>query len=234
MAAVKILALDTATDACSVALLTGDTIVARYDEPQRGHAELILPMVDAVLAEAGIELRALDCLAVGRGPGTFTGVRIAVSVAQGLAFGVERPIVPVSDLAALAQRAAQTHGAKRVLACLDARLGEVYWAAFDTSEDGLVMAMAEERVGPPGSVTVPAGQDWFGVGSGWAAYDLAAQLAPKGVVMAGSDGTLLPRAQEIALLGARDFRAGRAVPPEQALPVYVRDSVAVTSRKSQT
>jgi tRNA threonylcarbamoyladenosine biosynthesis protein TsaB len=235
MAAVKILALDTATEACSVALLAGDTIVARYEEPQRGHAELILPMVDAVLAEAGIELRALDCFAVGRGPGAFTGVRIAVSVAQGLAFGVERPIVPVSDLAALAQRAVQTHGAKRVLACLDARLGEVYWAAFETDGQGLVAAITDERVGPSGSVAVPAGQDWFGVGTGWSAHSgLATKLSQMGVAMAGIDSTLLPRAQEIARLAARDFRKGLAVPAEQALPVYVRDSVAVPSRKSQT
>jgi tRNA threonylcarbamoyladenosine biosynthesis protein TsaB len=235
MAAVKILALDTATDACSVALLAGDTVVARYEEPQRGHAELILPMVDAVLAEAGIELRALDCFAVGRGPGAFTGVRIAVSVAQGLAFGVERPIVPISDLAALAQRAVQTHGAQRVVACLDARLGEVYWAAFETGADGLVGAITDERVGPPGSLALAAGLDWFGVGTGWAAHpELAAKLSQMGVAMAGIDGTLLPRAEEIAHLAVRDFRKGLAVPPEQALPVYVRDSVAVTSRKSQT
>ncbi|HJS21080.1 MAG TPA: tRNA (adenosine(37)-N6)-threonylcarbamoyltransferase complex dimerization subunit type 1 TsaB [Steroidobacteraceae bacterium] len=231
----KILALDTATEACSVALLLGDTILARYEEPKRGHAELILPMVDAVLAEGGIELRALDCLAVGRGPGAFTGVRIAVSVAQGLAFGVERPIVPVSDLAALAQRAVHTHGAQRVLACLDARLGEVYWAAFEKRPEGLVVAITEERVGAPASVTVPAGNDWFAVGTGWAAYpDLTAQLSRIGAAPIGIDGKLLPRAHEIAQLAARDFKAGLAVPPEQALPIYVRDSVAVTSRKSQT
>jgi tRNA threonylcarbamoyladenosine biosynthesis protein TsaB len=231
----KILALDTATEACSVALLAGDTLVARYEEPKRGHAELILPMVDAVLAEAGMELRALDCLAVGRGPGAFTGVRIAVSVAQGLAFGIERLVVPVSDLAALAQRAVQVHGAKRVLACLDARLGEVYWAAFEKGPDGLVVPITEERVGPPGSVVVPAGGDWFGVGSGWTAHaGLITQLSRTGAAPTGIDGALLPRAHEIAQLAARDFKAGRAVPPEQALPVYVRDSVAVTSRKSQT
>ena len=232
----KILALDTATEACSVALLLGDTILARYEEPKRGHAELILPMVDAVLAEAGIELRALDCLAVGRGPGAFTGVRIAVSVAQGLAFGVERPIVPVSDLAALAQRAAHAHAAQRILACLDARLGEVYWAAFEVGPDGLVVAATEERVGTPASVTVPGGGQWFGVGNGWAAHPgLVAQLSQTGTgAPTRVDATLLPRAQEVAQLAARDFRAGLAVPPEQALPVYVRDSVAVTSRKSQT
>ena len=231
----KLLALDTATEACSVALLLGETLLARYEEPKRGHAELILPMVDAVLAEAGIALSALDCFAVGRGPGAFTGVRIAVSVAQGLAFGVDRPIVPVSDLAALAQHAVQTHRAQRVLACIDARLGEVYWGVFETAADGLVVALTEERVGSASSVDVSAGGSWFGAGSGWAAYEgLGEQLRARGATVTGSDGALLPRAHEIAQLGARDFRAGRAVPAEEAMPVYLRDSVAVTSRKSQT
>ena len=231
----KILALDTATEACSVALLLGETLLARYEEPKRGHAELILPMVDALLAEAGIGLRALDCLAVGRGPGAFTGVRIAVSVAQGLAFGVDRPIVPISDLAALAQRAVQTHRAKRVLACLDARLGEVYWGAFEVGADGLVAGITDELVGPPQTVAVPSGEAWFGVGTGWTAHPgLGTHLAQKGARLDGTDGTLLPRAHEIAQLAVRDFQAGRAVAPEHALPVYVRDSVAVTSRKSQT
>jgi tRNA threonylcarbamoyladenosine biosynthesis protein TsaB len=231
----KILALDTATEACSVALLLGDTLLARYEEPKRGHAELILPMVDEVLAEAGIALGALDGLAVGRGPGAFTGVRIAVSVAQGLAFGVDRPIVPVSDLAALAQRGVDTHRAKRVLACLDARLGEVYWASYAVDPGGLVAALTGEQVGPPASVTVPVGEAWFGVGTGWAAHgDLPARLTQGGVNLAGTDAHLLPRAHEIARLAVRDFQAGRAVAPELALPVYVRDSVTMSSRKSQT
>lgn len=231
----KLLALDTATEACSVALLLGDTLLARYEEPKRGHAELILPMVDELLAEAGIGLGALDCLAVGRGPGTFTGVRIGVSVAQGLAFGADRPIVPVSDLAALAQRGVQTHRATRVLACLDARLGELYWAAFETGADGLVTALTDERVGTLATVTAPMEGEWFGVGTGWTAQPgLTAHLRQGGVNLTGTDGTLRPRAHEIARLAARDFRAGRAVAPEQALPVYVRDSVTVISRKSQS
>lgn len=231
----NILALDTATEACSAALLLGDTLLARYEEPRRGHAELILPMADALLAEAGVGLRDLDCLAVGRGPGAFTGVRIAVSVAQGLAFGADLLIVPISDLAALAQRAADVHRASSILACTDARIGQVYWAGFQVQPDGLVSAITGERVDSPPSVVAPPGGPWFGAGTGWAAHpDLERQLQTSGVKLAGIDGSLLPRAHEIARLAARDFRAGRAVRPEQALPVYVRDSVAVTSRKSQT
>jgi len=231
----KILALDTATEACSAALLLGDTLLARYEEPRRGHAELILPMVDALLAEADIELRELDCVAVGRGPGAFTGVRIAVSVAQGLAFGADRLIVPISDLEALAQRAADLHRATHILACIDARIGQVYWGGFKVQPDGLVAAITGERVDTPAAIAWPSGGPWFGAGTGWAAYsELGQRLQESSILLAGVDGSLLPRAHEIARLAARDFRAGRAVPPEQALPVYVRDSVAVTSRKSQT
>ena len=121
----RLLAIDTATQACSVALLDGETLITRYEEPGRGHAELILPMVDEVLKEGSLQLKALDCIAVGRGPGAFTGVRIAISVAQGLAFGAGLKIVPVSDLAALAQRVARTPDARTVVVCMDARRGEV-------------------------------------------------------------------------------------------------------------
>lgn len=228
----KLLALDTATEACSAALLVGDTLLARYEEPKRGHAELILPMVDALLTEAGLSLRELDCLAVGRGPGAFTGVRIAVSVAQGLAFGAQLPIVPISDLAALAQLAVDRYGARHVLACIDARIGEVYWGAFEVQPDGLVGGVTDEQVSAPAAVSVSRGPPWFGAGSGWAAYpQIATGLAQAGVTLLGGDGTLLPRAQEIARLAAREFKAGQAVSPEQALPVYLRDQVAVSSRK---
>ena len=228
----RILALDTATEACSAALLLDDTLVARYEEPKRGHAELILPMVDALLTEARISLHELDCLAVGRGPGAFTGVRIAVSVAQGLAFGAGRLIVPVSDLAALAQLAADRHGARHLLSCIDARIGEVYWGAFEVQPDGLVRGVSAEQVSAPAAVSVSPGLQWFGAGSGWAAYpQIATELERAGATLLGGDGTLLPRAQEIARLAVRDFAAGLAVSPELALPVYLRDQVAVSSRK---
>jgi tRNA threonylcarbamoyladenosine biosynthesis protein TsaB len=231
----RILALDTATEACSAALLLGDTLIGRYEEPRHGHAELILPMVDTLLKEAGITLRELDCIAVGRGPGAFTGVRIAVSVAQGLAFGAERLVVPVSDLAALAQRAAVDHRVRHILACMDARIGEVYWAQFELAPDELVEALTPEQVGAPGTVAAPSTTSWFGAGTGWSAHpDIAERLRATGVELRGIDPALLPRAHEIARLAVRDFALGRAVPPEQALPVYLRDRVATISRKSQT
>jgi len=218
---VKILAIDTATEACSAAVLSGETIAMRYDEPRRGHSEQILPMVDAVLAEAGLALRDLDVIAVGRGPGAFTGVRIAVSVAQGLAFGAGKLVVPVSDLAALAQRAVVEHNAHNVIACIDARMDEVYWGRFAVDAQQLVVADSDERVGPPAEIVVPTPGDWWGAGTGWGLHSLRGKLP--------ADRTapqLLPRAREIALLARRDFHAGKGVPPEQALPVYLRDKVA--------
>ncbi len=121
----RILALDTATEACSAALLLHGEVLERYEVLGRGHAERLLPMVQEVLAEGGVALAALDAVAFGRGPGAFTGLRIAAGVTQGLAFGAGLPVVPVSDLAALAARAAVHHGRRHVLACLDARMGQV-------------------------------------------------------------------------------------------------------------
>lgn len=225
----KLLALDTATEACSVALLIDGASLTRYSEPKRGHSELILPMVDEVLTEAGVKLIDLDAIAVGRGPGAFTGIRIAIGVAQGLAFGADVPVVLISDLAALAQRSADTHGARAVLACIDARMNEVYWGAFAKGPDGLVSPLIEESVSPPGAVAMPGPVDWIGAGSGWGAYPAMAGVQPAdGRVI---DATTLPRAAEIARLAERDFRHGKAVPAEQAQPVYLRDRVAWASGK---
>jgi tRNA threonylcarbamoyladenosine biosynthesis protein TsaB len=222
----RLLAIDTATQACSVALLHGERLITRYEEPGRGHAELILPMIDAVLKEGALQLKALDCIAVGRGPGAFTGVRIAISVAQGLAFGAGLKIVPVSDLAAVAQRVAHAPDARRVLVCMDARMGEVYWGVFDLAADGLVEVSGKEQLSPPGDVQLSGSAPWIAAGTGWAAYPEMTQRPTQqaGEPLAVHD-TLLPRAHEIAALARRQWRAGGAVSPEDALPVYLRDRV---------
>jgi len=226
----KILAIDTATEACSAALLIDDRLITREREFERGHAEHILPMVDEVLAEGGLRLAAADALAFGRGPGGFTGVRLAASVAQGLAFAAGLRVVPVSDLAAVAQQAFDRDSeAKRVLVCNDARMREVYWACFERGEDGLAVLVGQEHVGPPASVTLPA--HWTGavagtraVGRGFRAYPQLRQAFES--LVQGFDDTLLPRAAEIARLAVRDVRAGRLCAPEDAIPVYLRDDVA--------
>jgi tRNA threonylcarbamoyladenosine biosynthesis protein TsaB len=224
----NLLALDTSADACSVALLWDGTVVERLETAPRRHGELILGMVEDLLAQAGIGLASLDAIAFGRGPGSFTGVRIAVSVAQGIAFGAGLPTVPVSTLAALAQGELRRHGRIRVLAALDARMGEVYWGPYERGPDGLMAPCpgpeCEERVSPPGEVPVPPGEGWWGAGSGWAAYGeaLASRL---GTGLMGTSPEAICQAQDIARVGAALARAGRLVPPELAQPVYLRNRV---------
>lgn len=224
----KILALDTATEACSVSLGLGDRRIDRYVELERGHAEQILPMIDAVLAEGGVALTALDAIAFGRGPGGFTGVRLAASVAQGLAFGAELGVVAVSDLAAVAQRALQIEpGLRRVLVVNDARMREVYWGEFEA--DGGLVSPGVERVSPAVEVSLPAGlppgDTWSAAGRGLNAWPaLAERCRAAGAVQVHSD--LLPRAAEILTLARPLVAAGRLLDPADALPVYVRDRVA--------
>jgi len=224
----KILAVDTATEACSAALAWEGEIIERYDVIGRGHAERLLPMVQEVLAEAGVALAALDAIAFGRGPGSFTGLRIGAGVTQGLAFGADLPVVPVSDLAALAARAATQRNERYVLACLDARMAQVYWAAFDCADGTAPLALTTEAVCDAGEVRLPdTGTDspgYFGAGHGLSAYPALHTLLGPGLT--GYDADLLPHAREIALIGAQVFARGGAVRAEQALPVYVRDDVA--------
>jgi tRNA threonylcarbamoyladenosine biosynthesis protein TsaB len=196
--------------------LIGSEARSREIETDRGAAEHILPMIDSLLSEAGLSLRALDAIAFGRGPGGFTGVRLAASVTQGLAFGAELPVVPVSDLAAVARRALDLNpAADRVLVCNDARMQEVYWAYFDRTADGGVLPDGQEHVGPASAVgrsAVPA----LGAGRGFRAYAALASLVFR------CEDLLLPRALEIATLALSQPR----LPPDQAIPVYVRDDVA--------
>ncbi len=220
----RLLALDTATEACSAALLVEGAVLERYEVAPRRHAELLLPMLESLLDEAGLSLSCLDALAFGRGPGAFTGLRIAAGVAQGVALGADLPVVPVSTLAALAQGALRERGETAVLAGIDARMGEVYWGMYRQGEAGVMNCVAEECVCPPQAVPLPSGQGWFGAGTAWERHGetLARRLGPR---LAAWAGACLPRAHDIAVLGAGLYRAGRAVDPVQALPVYLRDKV---------
>ncbi|MDE2084358.1 MAG: tRNA (adenosine(37)-N6)-threonylcarbamoyltransferase complex dimerization subunit type 1 TsaB [Xanthomonadaceae bacterium] len=226
----KILAIETATEACSAALRCGDALIERSEIAPRRHAELILPMIESLLAEAGIARAQLDAIAVGRGPGAFTGVRLAIAVAQGLALALDISVVPVSSLAALAQDA--PYGGAAILAVIDARMGEIYAGAFRRGADGLVEAFGEESVGKADELILPhhareGGTPWCIVGTGWKAYRdaLAPRLSAPPVF---ADGARYPQARAIARLAAPLFAAGRGVAPEQALPVYLRDKVALT------
>jgi tRNA threonylcarbamoyladenosine biosynthesis protein TsaB len=228
---VKILALDTATENCSAALVIQGTVRMREEFLGRGHAARILSMVGELLDEAGVKLPALDAVAFGRGPGAFTGVRLAASVTQGLAFGSGLLVVPVSDLRALAQRALnEDTGLERVLVCTDARMREVYCGAFERGRDGLALSVYQERVTAPEEVSLP--EHWtederaraLGAGSGFAVYPaLAPALAGR---LGGVREQLWPRALEIAQLAEVEVAAQHTLPPAQALPVYLRNDVA--------
>lgn len=232
----NILAIETATEACSVALLTDAGIVERFELAPRRHAELVLPMADAVLAEAGISKSQLDAIAFGRGPGAFTGVRLAVSIAQGLALALARPVVPVSTLAALALEAVASlatgvprpdYSHAAVLAVIDARMGEVYAASFRRDADGLVTAIGAETVGPAHALALPVHAQWIVAGSGWSAYESSLrQLLLQDPVAALPD--MLPHGSSIARLAVRGLHEGHGVDAAQALPVYLRDKVALT------
>ena len=228
----RILAIDTATENCSVALLLDERLLQREQLLERGAAAAILPMVAEVLTEAGLGLSMLSAIAFGRGPGAFTGVRLAASVTQGLAFGAGLSVVPVSDLQALAQRVLdRAPGIERVLVCNDARMQEVYWGCFERSAEGFAHAYGEERVTPPPEVTIPSkwksGRDaapghLAGVGSGLTAHLRLRDELRLDVVLEG----LFPRAAEVARLAVKEVVAGRIFSAEQALPVYLRDDVA--------
>jgi len=181
-------------------------------------------MVDELMAEAELSIEQVDAIAFGRGPGAFTGLRIAVGVTQGIAFGADLPVVPVSTLAALAQGSESN----RVLAALDARMDEVYWGAYQRNATGLMELVGEECVSPAGEVPLPEGASWRGAGSGWATYESALAARCTGILETAADAwdaTMLPHAADVALLGLAGFDAGQAVDAEQALPVYLRDKV---------
>lgn len=226
----KILALDTATENCSAALLLEGRLAQREAWLARGHAEHLLPMIQSLLQEAGIGLVSLNAIAFGRGPGGFTGVRLAASVTQGLAFGAGVPVIPISDLQALAQRVLdEDPGSSRVLICTDARMQEVYSGSFARGEEGRAVPASPERVGKPAAVQLPQawhpGSGVVGAGSGFAAYpELGAQVSR---VREG----LWPRAAEIAQLAAAEAAAGRLLGAEEAIPVYLRDDVAQVPRR---
>jgi tRNA threonylcarbamoyladenosine biosynthesis protein TsaB len=222
----KLLAFDTSTEACSVALWLDGVCRERIEHGTR-HSERILAMVEEALAEGALRLRQLDAIAFGRGPGSFTSLRIGSGVVQGLAFGADLPVVPVSSLAALAQGA----NAGRVLAAFDARMNQVYWGAFIRDSAGLVEPASAEIVVDPSRVPLPEGEDWIGVGSGWDACSemLASRL---GARLSRWERGVYPRACDVAKLAAAAFAAGRTVTPEQAVPVYIRDDVAARPKGS--
>lgn len=222
----KLLCIETATEACSAAVYADDRLFERFELAPQRHAELILPLCEAVLNEARLELAELDGLAVGRGPGAFTGVRIAIGVIQGMSLGTGLKVACVSTLEALALGARREHAAARVIAAIDARMGEVYYAVYAMAANGLPIAIVPECVARPEAVPLPQGGEWAGAGSGFAVHRNAL-LARLGGAVNDVLTDCHPRAQDVATLALDVFARGAAVDAEYALPVYLRDRVAV-------
>jgi len=221
---VKLLAIDAATEACSVALMIGEEVTSRHEIAPRGHAQRLLPMVEEVLSEAGVSLSSLDAIAFDRGPGSFTGVRVGTSVTQGLAFGADLPVIPVSSLAAIAQGVWQETGTTAIMAAIDARMKEIYWGLY-IIEDGITQIQGIEHISRAEAVTLTKEQQWYGAGSGWLVYEeTLLQLAPSGYT--GFDGRRLPHAKDILSLAKASFSRQDYVSAEQALPCYLRNEVA--------
>ena len=217
----KLLVLDTSTEWCSAALWLDGRVQARRVLAEQRHSSLLLPMVDELLRESAIGLRQLDGIGYGAGPGSFTGLRIACAVTQGLALGADLPVAGVSTLQSIAEQA----GAERVLTVLDARMAEVYWAAYQRDGAGW-RAVSEPALALPESVSVPAGGGWVGAGNGFVA--LGEALRPRLAALARIDGTLMPDAAAMAPLAARAFERGEGMDAALAAPIYLRDKVALT------
>ena len=223
----KILALETSTEYCSVALALDGNISSRSEMAGQRHSELLIQMLDDMLAVAGIKLAQLDGIAFGTGPGSFTGVRIACGVAQGLALGAGLPVVGVCTLQALAQ--ATQHD--KVIAVLDARMGEVYHAAYQ-KRAGEWLAVCDPGLYLPLHAPLVAGNGWYGVGSGFAVHAADLQKHYSGQ-LAGSDAKAMPQASAIAELARPVFSAGHGQDAAQARPLYLRDKVALKTAERQ-
>ena len=225
----KLLAVETATEACSAALYIDGEITERFSLTANEHTKLILPMIDTLMSEAGLLPQQLDALAFGCGPGSFTGVRIATGVIQGIAFGADLPVVPISTLAAIAQDYFDSNDNMEqhtAFTAMDARMGEIFWSIYNRNEQGYATLIGKEVVTLADDIVFPD-LTGIGLGSGWGVYEEKLMLRLAGKVK-HYEVDIRPRARAIARLGARGFELGLAVEVELAMPVYLRDKVAKT------
>lgn len=221
------LAVDTATEACSVAISLDGAVRERFEPMQREHTQRLLPMIRALLAEAGTPVGRLDGIVCGIGPGSFAGLRIGLGVVKGLALARDLPVAGVSSLAMLAQRAQRLGGATQVAAVIDARMSEVYFGAYGRDAAGLAVPVLADRVCPPEQVPqLPEGA-WAGVGTGWGRYDAVLRTALRSPV-AAVDPAALPHAEDALALGVPMLAAGRGQSADTLAPAYLRDRVALT------
>lgn len=221
----NLLAIDASTEACSVAILKDNQVLSDFELCPQSHSVVLLPMVDKLLAKAGAKLSDFDALVYGRGPGSFTGVRIGIGVAQGLAFAADLPTIGISTMQAMAQQAFEQEGQAKVSVAIDARMSEVYCGQWQANEHGLMTLVGEEQVLPPQQFAESLGQEdsHYGAGTGWQAYQEAFQPHCANLE---SISVMYPNAQFMLALAQQEFLAGKALPAEQAQPVYVRDTVS--------
>lgn len=230
IAAMRLLAIETSSSIGSIALRSGNDVAERSIPTPREQSDLVLPHIDELLAGAGLRLKELDALVLGRGPGSFTGLRIAAAVVQGLGFAADLPVVSISSLEALAQRAWREFGIGDALLCVDARMREVYVARY-TVQGARARLVGDERLVSPEQVTVlegggegVVGAGWAAVGDGWEKYRDLLAPALEGASRVVPD--LLPSARDLLAGAEEEFAAGRVLRPEEALPVYLRDESA--------
>jgi len=218
----KILIIDTSTEACSAALSLDGQIISRFEVAPRIHTKLILPMIDDLLDQAKLCVNDLNAIAWGRGPGSFTGVRIGSGIMQGLALGSNKPVLPISTLATMAQQAIEQHKAQYVMAAIDARMGEVYWGVFKNT-DGLATLVGQEQVIAPERLLEQHFEQshYCAVGTGWQSYPQLLTLA----TIEPLEQILYPDAKYMAALAQQQWQAGQAIDVEDATPVYLRDTV---------
>jgi len=222
---VNFLTIDASTEACSVALSIKDQVISEFEICPQSHSIVLLPMIDRLLKQADCKLSQLDGLIYGQGPGSFTGVRIGIGVAQGLAFSAELPVVGVSTLQAMAQQAFIKHQKNQVISAIDARMSEVYAGFYQLDDHNIMSPMVDETVVSPTKLAAYLSehtQNAYGVGTGWDAYQLELNELKNNQ---GSPEILFPDAQAMLAIGKVNF-SERAVSAEHAQPVYVRDTVS--------
>ena len=218
----KILAIETSTEACSAALGIDNSCIYRHQIAPRKHTELILPMIDSLLNEANIKLNSLDAIAFGRGPGAFTGVRIAISVTQGLAYPYDIPVIPISTLAILAQQFSNKYDC--IAASFDARMKEIYWGLYRKNKLNIMEAIKKEKVCLPNNISTPSSGEWFGAGSGWKLYSDEIKSKFKCKII-DFDYNAYPHAKDIIKIAIPLYLDGKVMSAELVSPVYLRDKV---------
>jgi len=221
----KILAIDSATDACSVALLAENHITEIFQMAPQQHGNLLLPMIEKLLTQAKLSLASLNALAFSCGPGSFTGIRIAAGIIQGLALSADLPVVPISTLQTMAQGAFREKNATRVLVSLDARMHEIYWGVYQLNSNQIMQPVISDNLYHPTEIPIPSENNWLGIGNGWQIYGEILEKRCQDKVT-NIDPNSYPHAQDMLAIALERYQQGSTVTAEEAAPLYLRDEGA--------